>query len=365
MYLRCSHNDCWRIDWRTVHGLQCHIVKNHEQPKGTIGSLEKALDKYGVPVAEVEEYEERNGYGSGGTMADPKNMKMKSKMATRPSDVSPSTMHVGNTQLHSPQTFSTPPPASAPASTLFPIVPARSPTAGLAQEDIVYSDEEEDERPEAKGSRAIFGRDNVAPPGSSEQAAFENALERMKQSDAPVRHDSGDDTKVQLIPVETADVIDSPKDTEMATTESRENTVGEIDEADQKPEVEGDIVQTEASTRPATPPLPQTMAGQSPGPSTTPSRGPRQENEAVVNYNHAQSELQGNTASTTNNDNSNTATTNNESLNNSDNDDSIVVNNPKRSPKNTVTRTRAGRFVKKTSISKSPAYKYQRKGSDH
>ncbi|KAK5086735.1 hypothetical protein LTR05_003903 [Lithohypha guttulata] len=67
MYLRCNHDGCRRIDWRTVHGLQYHIVKKHEQPKGTIRSLEKALAAYGVPVKEVEEAEERDGLGTGGT----------------------------------------------------------------------------------------------------------------------------------------------------------------------------------------------------------------------------------------------------------------------------------------------------------
>lgn len=79
MYLRCNHDNCRRIDWRTVHGLQCHIVKSHEQPKGTIGSLEKALDRYGVPVKEVEQYEREHGEGTGGTVADPKNLKIKNK----------------------------------------------------------------------------------------------------------------------------------------------------------------------------------------------------------------------------------------------------------------------------------------------
>lgn len=79
MYLRCNHDGCSRIDWRTVHGLQCHIVKNHEQPKGTIGSLDKALEKYGVPVKEVDEYEREHGRGSAGTVADPKNHKIKVK----------------------------------------------------------------------------------------------------------------------------------------------------------------------------------------------------------------------------------------------------------------------------------------------
>ncbi|KEF58416.1 uncharacterized protein A1O9_06342, partial [Exophiala aquamarina CBS 119918] len=79
MYLRCNHDGCSRIDWRTVHGLQCHIVKNHEQPKGTIGSLDKALEKYGVPVKDVEDYEREHGRGSAGTVADPKNHKIKVK----------------------------------------------------------------------------------------------------------------------------------------------------------------------------------------------------------------------------------------------------------------------------------------------
>lgn len=80
MYLKCNHDNCGRIDWRTVHGLQCHIVKNHEQPKGTIGSLEKALAAYGVPVRDIEEIEKRDGLGSGGTMADPKNVKVRAKI---------------------------------------------------------------------------------------------------------------------------------------------------------------------------------------------------------------------------------------------------------------------------------------------
>ncbi|KIW13869.1 hypothetical protein PV08_06650 [Exophiala spinifera] len=79
MYLRCNHDNCSRIDWRTVHGLQCHIVKNHSQPKGTIGSLDKALERYGIPVKEVEDYEREHGNGSAGTMADPKNHKIKVK----------------------------------------------------------------------------------------------------------------------------------------------------------------------------------------------------------------------------------------------------------------------------------------------
>jgi len=64
MYLRCDHDRCMRMDWGTVHGLQCHIVKSHKQPKGTIGSLQKALDRYGVPVSEVEALERQHGQGT-------------------------------------------------------------------------------------------------------------------------------------------------------------------------------------------------------------------------------------------------------------------------------------------------------------
>ncbi|KPI34838.1 uncharacterized protein AB675_4854 [Cyphellophora attinorum] len=140
MYLRCNHDDCRRIDWRTVHGLQCHIVKSHEQPKGTIGSLEKALDKYGVPVREVEEYERQHGDGSGGTMADPKNMKIKNKTrelemgrkstpgsygvdsGVRPAGykpsptASPTSVHAVQPYIHnSPQIRHGPPDSSVPA----------------------------------------------------------------------------------------------------------------------------------------------------------------------------------------------------------------------------------------------------------
>jgi hypothetical protein len=72
MYIRCSHGNCRRIDWKSAQGLQNHIVKKHGCPKGTIGSLENVLDKYGVPVSEVEAYERLHGLGSGGTTADSK-----------------------------------------------------------------------------------------------------------------------------------------------------------------------------------------------------------------------------------------------------------------------------------------------------
>ena len=150
MYLRCNHDDCKRIDWRTVHGLQCHIVKNHEQPKGTIGSLEKALERYGIPVTEVEEYEKQHGPGSGGTVADPKNLKMKTKMAARDSDPvsrSYTVVNIGGTQVPIPGGSPPPtsrPPGRPPHGSMFPNLMSRTASGGFMQDDIVYSDDDEE-----------------------------------------------------------------------------------------------------------------------------------------------------------------------------------------------------------------------------
>ncbi|ERF69034.1 hypothetical protein EPUS_08384 [Endocarpon pusillum Z07020] len=70
MYLRCNHDDCMRIDWKTVQGLKSHIVKHHGIPRGTIDSLELALEKYGVPVQDIEDHEKKHGLGFAGTMAE-------------------------------------------------------------------------------------------------------------------------------------------------------------------------------------------------------------------------------------------------------------------------------------------------------
>src|SRR5438105_4394480 len=61
MYLQCSYKTCLWIDWRTVHGLLCHLTRVHGQPKGGIVSRERALDRYGVPVSEIQEYEQLHG----------------------------------------------------------------------------------------------------------------------------------------------------------------------------------------------------------------------------------------------------------------------------------------------------------------
>jgi hypothetical protein len=143
MYLRCNHDDCRRIDWRTVHGLQCHIVKNHEQPKGTIGSLEKALDRYGVPIREVEEYEREHGEGTGGTVADPKNLKIKNK--TREAVHRKSTpASYGVDPTARPAGYKPPPPGVQESPTIANTTPHSSTGSVIrrsyVQEESTYSD---------------------------------------------------------------------------------------------------------------------------------------------------------------------------------------------------------------------------------
>lgn len=149
MYLRCNHDDCMRIDWKTVHGLQCHIVKNHGIPKGTIGSLELALERYGVPVQDIEDHEKKHGLGSAGTMAE-KGTRGRPR-ASRPSDeiVAPRATGAASGPVAGPPTAPPKPPSAArpkPSApiVLFPNLAARSPSGGYVQDDIVYSEEESD-----------------------------------------------------------------------------------------------------------------------------------------------------------------------------------------------------------------------------
>ena len=184
MYLRCNHDNCNRIDWRTVHGLQCHIVKNHDQPKGTIGSLEKALDKYGVPVKEVEEYERERGEGSAGTMADPKNLKIKNKMAGKGAGRkgTPTTFAVDETMR---------PAGWRPPNAAFPfdspgIISAmgRSPSSGsrpsaYQQEEGIDSDDE-DESPPTEA-----GRERLSKPVTDRFNASISEVWSMRQTQTP------------------------------------------------------------------------------------------------------------------------------------------------------------------------------------
>jgi hypothetical protein len=324
-----------RIDWRTVHGLQCHIVKNHEQPKGTIGSLEKALDKYGVPVSQIEEYERMHGPGSGGTMADPKNTKPKSRVTPRTSDIMPAVVTLGNAQVQLPSESPTPPPAaSAPNSLLFPRISQRTPSGGFIQTDIVYSDDEEEEKKkekvevkEGEKGEGVTMRDppaSISEDKSSIQEEDTKATEREPLV-PPV-------TAVSPPVEEKTEEAGPPQDTEMASPPmaNQESPLAALVD-------EPAAAETNQDASNALPTSYEEATG-----STSPIQN---EEEPPSVYNQAQRELQGNNDS-----------------GDSDNEDSIVVNNRHRSPPK---RTRAGRFVKKTSISKSPAYRYTRKGSDN
>jgi hypothetical protein len=149
MYLKCNHDGCMRLDWKTVHGLQCHIVKSHGVPKGTISSLDRALETYGVETQEVEEHEKKHGLGSAGATAD-KGPRVK----TRPksSNEADRPMSSGPASGSSAGTMSAPPakhgpsvrPRPAAPVVLFPNLKSRSPNGGYLQDDIVYSEDESD-----------------------------------------------------------------------------------------------------------------------------------------------------------------------------------------------------------------------------
>jgi hypothetical protein len=332
MYLRCSHENCLRIDWRTVHGLQCHIVKNHEQPKGTIGSLEKALDRYGVPVSEVEEYEKLHGPGSGGTMADPKNTKPKSRATPRTSEIMPSVVTLGNAQVQLPSESPTPPAAApAPNNLLFPKLSQRTSTGGFLQNDIVYSDDDEEDKADVK------------EVGNADDSKMEDAPTGVAEDKPTVQEDA-------LVPKEGESSLSTATETNAPLEEKMEAGLGEDTEmtspsvANKEAPNAGVIGDSAAAeTNPnSSDPAPASM--HEPSRSASPTQNVEKDKEPMPAYNQAQRELQGNNES-----------------GESDNEDSIVVKDRLRSPPK---RTRAGRFVKKTSISKSPAYRYTRKGSD-
>jgi hypothetical protein len=333
MYLRCSHENCLRIDWRTVHGLQCHIVKNHEQPKGTIGSLEKALDKYGVPVSEIEEYERMHGPGSGGTMADPKNTKPKSRATPRTSEILPSVVTLGNAQVPLPSESPTPPPAaSAPNNLLLPRMSQRTSTGGFIQNDIVYSDDEEEEKVEVKEG------------DKGEDVKMHNPPASISEDKSNIQEES---TKAKELEPMVPAITEAPPPLEQKTEEagpSEDTEMASPPMASKEPPTPGPVdapaaAETNLDSSNALPASLEETTG-----STSPVQNEEKDKEPPPAYNQAQRELQGNNDS-----------------GDSDNEDSIVVKDRLRSPPK---RTRAGRFVKKTSISKSPAYRYTRKGSD-
>jgi len=208
-------------------------------------------------------------------------------------------------------------------------------------------------------------------------------VKRINLDVGPATSDDTSNAKVTVPESETANAVDPSKDIEMTSAPSNEKEIAKSDEGDVKTNIEA--ANTPAATAEAEPT--QVTSPPVTVQSPTHSHTLKDYNDVLIAYNQAQSELQGN-APTESNTNTNIYGTNNGSTDssnnfnkdsdkianndknnnaanndsgNSDNEDSIVVNNRLRSPPK---RTRAGRFVKKTSISKSPAYSYRRKGSD-
>jgi hypothetical protein len=69
------------MNWGTVHGFVCHLVKDHGEPKGRTWTREKALNNYGVPVSEIEEYERVHG-----PIAGPKNQSQEQHSSPPPGE---------------------------------------------------------------------------------------------------------------------------------------------------------------------------------------------------------------------------------------------------------------------------------------
>lgn len=197
MYLRCNHDDCMRIDWKTVHGLQCHIVKNHGISKGTIGSLELAIEKYGVEAQEIEDYEKKHGLGSAGTMAEkgshgrPRSRPSK-EMAMPPTSGPSPRPTTASVSMPSTKTVSAVRPKPTAPIVLFPNLQARSPSGGYIQDDIVYSEEE------SGGDDSSTEVKDPAPrkrAGQAQRKPSDSEFSTPSTSKA-----SGDDDPRQLIP---------------------------------------------------------------------------------------------------------------------------------------------------------------------
>ena len=223
MYLRCSHDDCMRIDWKTVHGLQCHIVKNHGIPKGTIGSLELALEKYGVEVQEVEEHEKKHGLGSAGAMVE-KASRVKARTKASNEIAIPRSSGLLDKSTAGPAVA---PSKLAPAArpkpsapiVLFPNLAARSPSGGYVQDDIVYSEDESD----GDTSSAEFQKLRTRKlAGAAHWKASDSEV-----STPPVSRAGGDDDlqsipRAVLIQERTSRTIDDLKSPEPRPTSSTE-----------------------------------------------------------------------------------------------------------------------------------------------
>jgi len=264
-------------------------------------------------------------------MADPKNTKPKSRATPRTSEIMPSVVTLGNAQVQLPSESPTPPPAAPAASNLlFPKLSQRTSTGGFLQNDIVYSDDDEEDKGDIKEvENAGDSKMEDAPTGVAEdKPTVQEDTPMLKEGEPPVS--TATDANAPLEKMEAG----LGEDTEMTSPSvankeaPNASVIGDSAAAETNPN----------SSEPAPTPMHE------PSRSASPTQNVEKDKEPMPVYNQAQRELQGNNDS-----------------GESDNDDSIVVKDRLRSPPK---RTRAGRFVKKTSISKSPAYRNTRKGSD-
>jgi hypothetical protein len=265
-------------------------------------------------------------------MADPKNTKPKSRATPRTSEIMPSVVTLGNAQVQLPGESPTPPPAApAPNNLLFPKLSQRTPAGGFLQNDIVYSDDDEEDKADVKAvEKADDSKMEDAPSSVAENKPG-------VQEDTPMLKDGEPSLPIATetnAPQEEKMEASLGEDTEM-TSPSVANKEAPNDS------VIGDSAAAETSLN-SSDSAPAPM--HEPSRSISPTQNVEKDKEPMPAYNQAQRELQGNNES-----------------GESDNEDSIVVKDRHRSPPK---RTRAGRFVKKTSISKSPAYRSTRKASD-
>lgn len=204
-----------------MHGLQCHIVKSHEQPKGTIGSLEKALDRYGVPVREVEEYEKAHGEGSAGTMADPKNMKIKQKTKELRA------VHTNNAAAPQPPHMAA---MQAPyrsgttslGAPMYPHTDGRN-SGGFVQEDIESSDDEESERttpPKPRQDTTAIPSNPIVDGETQKAVPIEND-EPMPDAPAPATNTDSEAAAVATTATATATTATAPATTDGETKEDQ------------------------------------------------------------------------------------------------------------------------------------------------
>lgn len=227
MYLKCHHSSCNRIDWKTVHGLQCHIVKHHGVPKGTIGSLDLALEAYGVDVKQIEDYEKIHGFGSGGVIAD-KSSSRKSKKrqsngtnatATQPTPAAANPTFQPSKPAPAPAPVSRPTPQ--PPSLHFPTSVSKGHNGGYVQEDIVFSEDESelDSVPSPKIAPLKIGARKTQP--------FDPVKTEAQNSASPVEKTATEPRTLPLAMTDESASFDrpqSPQEKPVQTTEVQSMT---------------------------------------------------------------------------------------------------------------------------------------------